>query len=68
MALSARSLFSSEAALLAALTCYIVVLGLWPLARLFVELLSPGANGEFLGLSARAMAERSDRTRADQHA
>ena len=50
MPLSARSLFSSEGALLAALACYIVVLGLWPLARLFVESLSPGANGELLGL------------------
>ena len=29
---------------------YIVVLGLWPLARLFVESLSPGASGEVLGL------------------
>src|SRR6186997_3172582 len=50
MALSARSLFSSEAALLTALTCYVAVLGLWPLARLFVESLSPDANGRLLGL------------------
>ena len=50
MALSARSLLSSESALLAVLTCYVVVLGLWPLARLFVESLSPSASGEVLGL------------------
>src|ERR1700754_2066520 len=46
----ARSLFSSESALLAVLTVYIVVLGLWPLARLFVEALLPGAGGEVLGV------------------
>jgi iron(III) transport system permease protein len=50
MAMALRSLLSSETALLAALTCYVVVLGLWPLARLFAESLSPGASGEFLGL------------------
>ena len=50
MSLSARSLFSSETALLAVLTVYIVVLGLWPLARLFVEALLPAAGGEVLGV------------------
>lgn len=50
MAVPVRSLFSSETALLVVLTCYVAVLGLWPLARLFVESLSPGASGEVLGL------------------
>jgi iron(III) transport system permease protein len=50
MAVPVRSLFSSETALLVVLTCYVVVLGLWPLGRLFVESLSPGASGEVLGL------------------
>ncbi|MPZ37933.1 MAG: ABC transporter permease subunit [Rhizobiales bacterium] len=50
MALPVRSLFSSETALLAVLTCYVAALGLWPLARLFVESLLPGASGEPLGL------------------
>ena len=50
MSLSARSLFSSETALLAVLTVYIVILGLWPLARLFVEALLPAAGGEVLGV------------------
>jgi iron(III) transport system permease protein len=50
MAVPVRSLFSSETALLVVLTCYVVVLGLWPLGRLFVESLSPSASGEFLGL------------------
>jgi iron(III) transport system permease protein len=50
VAVPLRALLSSEAALLAALTCYVVVLGLWPLARLFAESLSPSASGEFLGI------------------
>lgn len=50
MTVPVRSLFSSEAALLLALSCYVGVLGLWPLGRLFVESLSPGATGEILGL------------------
>jgi iron(III) transport system permease protein len=50
IAVPVRSLFSSESALLAVLTGYVAVLGLWPLARLFVESLSPGASGEILGL------------------
>jgi iron(III) transport system permease protein len=50
MAVPARSLFSGETALLAVLTCYVTLLGLWPLARLFVEALLPGASGEPLGL------------------
>jgi len=50
MSLSVRSLFSSETALLAVLTAYIVILGLWPLARLFVEALLPAAGGEPLGV------------------
>jgi iron(III) transport system permease protein len=50
MSLSARSLFSSETALLAVLTVYIVILGLWPLARLLVEALLPAAGGEVLGV------------------
>jgi iron(III) transport system permease protein len=50
MAVPVRSLFSSETALLVVLTGYVVVLGLWPLGRLFVESLSPGASGEVLGL------------------
>ena len=41
IAVPVRSLFSSETALLVVLTGYIVVLGLWPLARLFVEALLP---------------------------
>jgi iron(III) transport system permease protein len=50
IAVPVRSLFSSESVLLAVLTGYVAVLGLWPLARLFVESLSPGASGEVLGL------------------
>ena len=50
IAVPLRSLFSSEAALLVVLACYIVVLGLWPLGRLFVEALLPGTSGEVLGL------------------
>ena len=50
IAVPVRSLFSSETALLVVLTGYIVVLGLWPLARLFVESLLPGTSGEVLGL------------------
>ena len=46
----ARSILSSETALLAVLTVYIVVLGLWPLARLFVEALLPAAGGDVLGV------------------
>ena len=68
MSLSARSLFSSETALLAVLTVYVVVLGLWPLARLFVEALLPAAGGERARRSAPAVAEPRDAARADQHA
>jgi iron(III) transport system permease protein len=50
ISLRARSFFSSESALLLAVALYIVILGLWPLARLFVEALSPNASGEFLGV------------------
>src|SRR5262245_13174601 len=50
IAVPARSLLSSETALLVVLTLYIVILGLWPLARLFVEALLPGTSGEVLGL------------------
>lgn len=50
MVVPARSLLSSEAALLATLTGYVVVFGLWPLARLFAESLSPGTSGDMLGL------------------
>ena len=50
IAVPVRSLFSSETALLVVLTGYIVVLGLWPLARLFVESLLPDTSGEVLGL------------------
>jgi iron(III) transport system permease protein len=50
MAVPVRSLLSSETALLVVLTLYVVVLGLWPLGRLFVESLSPSASGEVLGL------------------
>jgi len=48
--LRVRSLISGETGLLAALTCYVAILGLWPLARLFVESLSPDAKGNVLGL------------------
>jgi len=48
MSLRARSLFGSESALLVVLACYITILGLWPLGRLFFEALSPGATGEVL--------------------
>ncbi len=67
MALSARSLFSSEAALLAALTCYVASSDL-----------AAGAPVRGVAVArrerriprppARAMAERSDPARADQHA
>lgn len=50
MVVPVRSLFSSDTALLAVLTCYVAVLGLWPLGRLFVESLLPDASGEPLGL------------------
>ena len=45
-----RSLFGGETALLVVLALYVVILGLWPLARLFVEALSSGPKGEVLGL------------------
>src|SRR5687768_16142943 len=48
--LRARSLFGGETALLAVIALYVVVLGLWPLARLFTEALSAGPKGEVLGL------------------
>jgi iron(III) transport system permease protein len=50
IALRARSLFSGEALLLVVLAAYVCILGLWPLARLFVEALSGGPQGELLGL------------------
>ncbi|MCC6887554.1 MAG: iron ABC transporter permease [Hyphomicrobiales bacterium] len=50
MGVRARALVSSEAALLTILAGYVVLVGLWPLARLFVEALSPGADGAVLGL------------------
>src|SRR6185295_14921057 len=50
MAVPVRSLLSSETALLVVLTLYILILGLWPLGRLFVEALLPAASDEFLGL------------------
>jgi iron(III) transport system permease protein len=40
----------SEAFLLLLLAAYVLVLGLWPLVRLFAEALSPGADGQPLGL------------------
>jgi len=39
-----------EALLLAGIALYIATFAIWPLARLFVEALSPGRDGEVLGL------------------
>src|SRR5262245_1591043 len=46
----ARSLFGGETPLLVLLALYVVILGLWPLARLFADALSAGPKGETLGL------------------
>jgi iron(III) transport system permease protein len=43
-------LFSGETALLILLAGYVIVLGLWPLARLFVEVFAGGRGGGALGL------------------
>ena len=43
-------LFGGETVIVATIALYIGILGLWPLARLFVEALSAGPNGELLGL------------------
>lgn len=48
--LRARSLLTGESVLALVLGCYIVVLGLWPLTRLFVEALAPDQHGAFLGV------------------
>ncbi len=42
--------FRGEEVLLAALALYIAILSVWPLLRLFAEALSPGRDGEVLGV------------------
>jgi len=49
-AVKKRSSLGTEGVLTVALSIYIVVLVVWPLARLFFEALLPGRGGELLGV------------------